>query len=152
LIGVKSLTITAHGSDGKVFRSKVSLAVKPWDGEGQRSWCGDCEIYVTPEAQQQLSDEQIWYHLGGFNDDGDTYDTQLHNVSEQLDAFWMRLTGPEEPMRSKLMECLSDLPQGWRSVTVQPDGRVTIRHGDDSEKTLLPPKPAQAEGVEEVGS
>jgi hypothetical protein len=151
LIGVESLTITAHGSDGKVFRSKVSLAVNPWDGEGQRSWCGDCEVYVTPEAQRQVTDEQVWYHMGGFSDEGDTYDTQLHGFSEQLDAFWMRLAGPEEPMRCKLMECLSNLPEGWRSVTIQPDGRVTIRQGDGSEKTLLPPKPVRAEG-EEVGS
>jgi len=123
------------------------MAVKPWEGDEQRSWCCDREVYVTPQAQQQVSASEVWFHLDGYSDDGDTYDTQQHDFNEELDAFWLRLSGPEEPMRCQLMECLRNLPEGWRSVTIQPDGRVTIIQGDGSEKALLPPKPTPAEGV-----
>jgi hypothetical protein len=152
LICVDSLSIKAHCSDGRIYRSAVCMAIKPWDGRGKQSWYGDYEVYVTPEAQRRVSDAEVWFHFGGFNDDGDTYDTQEYDFGQELDAFWMRLSGPEEPMRSKLMECLSDLPDGWRSVTIQPDGRVIIRQGDGSEKTLVPPRPPKPAGTEEVRS
>ncbi len=139
LICVDSLSITAYCSDGKVFASAVCMAVKPEDEE-QRSWCGQSEVYVTPQAQQQLSSSQIWFHLDGFSEEGDSYDTQEHDFRRELEAYWMRLSGPAEPMRCRLMDCLSDLPKGWRSVTIQPDGRVIIRLGDGREDTLLPPR------------
>ena len=150
LICVDALSITARCSDGKVFRSAVCMAVKPRDGEGQRRWCQEYEVYVTPEAQRRVNDSEVWFHFGGFNDEADTYDTQEHDFGQQLGAFWMRLSGPEEPMRAKLMECLSDLPEGWQSVTIQPDGRVIIRQGDGSEKAILPPRPPKR--AEEVRS
>jgi hypothetical protein len=101
-------------------------------------------VYVTPEAQRSLRDSAIWFHLGGFSEDGDTYDTQEHCFTTELDAFWLRLWGPEEPIRSKLVECLHDLPAGWQSVTIQPDGSVRILQRDGGQKVLLPPNAAQA--------
>jgi len=41
----------------------------------EKSWA-DATVYVTPRAQSQLSASEIWYHLGGWNEDGDTYETQ----------------------------------------------------------------------------
>jgi len=144
LICVDALAITAHGSDGKVFRAAVCMAVKPPEPtkDGQRIWFGESEVYVTPQAQQELSNGEIWFHLGGYNDEGDTYETQEYDFDKELDAFWLALAGPEEPLRCQLLDCLRDLAKGWQSVTIQPDGRVTIIQGDGITKTLLPPKPA----------
>jgi hypothetical protein len=146
LICVESLTITAHCSDGQVFHAPVCMAIKPWDAEGKRQWFDDYHVYVTPEAQRRLSDEHIWYHFGGFNDDGDTYDTQSHEFTQQLDAFWLRLTGPDEPLRHKLVECLSEL-KDWQSVQILADGRVTLKLRDGSERTIAPPARAAREEV-----
>ncbi len=145
LICVESILVAAHCSDGQVFRSAICMAVKPWDGEDKRSWYGDCEVYVTPEARR-LNDEQIWFHLGGFNDEGDTYDTQLYSFREELDQFWLRITGPYEPIRHKLMDCLSEL-KDWQSATILANGQVTLHLNDGSQKLLLPPEPAASEEV-----
>jgi hypothetical protein len=150
LMCVDSLVIAAHCSDGKVYRSAVCLAVKPWDRKERAPWNGDAEVYVTPEARGSLSYSDLWYHLGGFNDGGDSYDTQEYQVGQEIAAFWTRLEGPDEPLRQKLMECVSDLEEkGWRSVLIRADGKVTIRRLDGSEKLILPPEPAT---VEEVSS
>jgi len=145
LICVESILVTVHCSDGQVFRSRVPMAVKPWSGKEDR-WLRDCELYVTPEVRQQLSDEQIWFHLGGFSEDGDTYDTQLYNFSQELEEFWLRLTGPDESLRRRLVDCLSDL-KDWRSATILPDGRVQLQLSDGSQKTLIPSQPRAREEV-----
>ena len=147
LICVDSLSITAYCSDGKRLASPVCMAVRPGKDKEQRSWCGQSEVYVTPQARQRVSSSQIWFHLDGFNEEGDSYDTQERDFDQELEGYWMRLSGPAEPMRCRLMDCLSDLPKGWRSVTIQPDGRVIIRQGDGREDTLLPPRPAPTEEV-----
>jgi len=70
LVAVESLQITVHTSDKKVFKSDVLMAVLEQPRE-KRSWC--CmNVYVTLEARNQLNSTDIWYHLGGWNDDGDT--------------------------------------------------------------------------------
>ncbi|MCE9554993.1 MAG: hypothetical protein K8T91_16685 [Planctomycetes bacterium] len=46
-------------------------------------------------------------------------------------------------MRRKLMDCVWGLPDGWRSVTIKPDGRVTIRQAKGADTTLLPPGPGR---------
>lgn len=142
LICVESLSLAAHGSDGSVFRSAVCIAVKPWSGKGQRSWYGEYELYVTPQAQAVLSGEQVWYHFGGYSDEGDTYDTQAYDFNQQLDAFWTRLSGPDEPIRRKLFDALGELAGPWKSVTIRPDGQVTIRQANGNRKILSPPESA----------
>jgi hypothetical protein len=37
--------------------------------------------------------DPIWYHLGGWSDEGDTYDTQLADFEEQLNLFWADVIG-----------------------------------------------------------
>ena len=145
LICVDSLTITAHCSDGKVFRSDVCMAVKPWDGKAERHWHAETEVYVTPAARERLRSSQIWHHFGGFSDEGDTYDTQEHEFRQEVSAFWMRLAGPHEPLRHKLMECLAELGKGWRSATVERTGRVVILNDDGSRTTLMPPARSASE-------
>jgi hypothetical protein len=140
----QTIAIAAHCSDGQLFRSSVCMAIKPPSGDEQRSWYCNDELYVTPEAQQRLDDEHIWYHLGGFGDQGDTYDTQLYYFSKELEAFWLRLTGPDEPLRHRLLDCLSELVD-WRSATILANGQVTLQLADGSQKILLPPQPAAEE-------
>jgi hypothetical protein len=138
LICVESLSIAAHASDGKLFRSTVCMAVKPSDEGDQDPFMGDM-LYVTPAAQQELYDARIWCHLGGFSDDGDTYDTQEYTISKELEQFWQRLIGPHETLRSKLLEAASSLDKGWKEVTIKPNGQVIVRQKNGREQVITPP-------------
>jgi len=125
---VESITLTAHTSDGKVFRSNVLMAV------------GDDVVFVTPAARDRLRDSHIWFQLGGFNEEGDTYDTQEYQVREQLTAFWRNLLGPDESLRSAIIEAMRTAGSQWQRATVEHDGTVTITLADGNVKTLSPPK------------
>ncbi|MBK8270263.1 MAG: hypothetical protein IPK83_19000 [Planctomycetes bacterium] len=85
---------------------------------------------------------QIWYHLGGFSDDGDTYETQEVQFEEQLDRFWADLVGPDEHLRRKILEDLGFVKGDWSRVTISRDGGVRIHFADNSIKTLTPPNAA----------
>ncbi len=139
LICVDSLAISVRCSDGTGFSAPVCMALKPQSDDPQHLYL-TCEVYVTPEARQRLGDSQIWHHFGGYNDDGDSYETQEYDFGKELEAFWNRLVGPLEPLRCKLMDCLMDLKHKWKRVTIEPDGRVRIIQHDGSEKELAPPK------------
>jgi hypothetical protein len=139
LICVDSLAIAVRCSDGKTFRSIVCMAVKPAEPDRKDRWLGD-EVYVTPAAERELAARLIWYHLGGFSDDGDTYDTQEEQFSQELDAFWQQLVGPHESLRAQLMAATGTLTKGWRQVTIRPNGKVVILHKDKSEQVLAPPR------------
>jgi hypothetical protein len=138
LFCVDSITITVHCSDGRTFSSPVCMAIKPPE---QGSY--DQDVYVTPEARLCVSDEQIWFHLGGWSEDGDTYDTQLYDFRRELDEFWALVTGPNEPLRARLMECMADSEPKWESMTMLAEGKVTIRYKDGHELVIDPP-PADA--------
>jgi len=127
---VSSLTITAHASDGRVLSSPVCMARTPAREE---------DVLVTPEAEQRVSPSEIWYHFGGWYDDGDTYDTQQFQFEEQLDHFWAQLAGPNEHLRRSILASLAGIQPEWKSVTISSDGTVTVRHADGSERTLEPP-------------
>jgi len=144
LICVDSLVVKATCSDGKIFRSAVCLAIRQRQNQKQPSWFDEGEVYITPQAQHRLGSSDVWYHLGGYSDDGDMYETQEYDFGRQMDAFWMLLSGPYEPIRYKIMECLADLSQGWQSVLIQSDGKMTIHQADGTEKLILPPEPAAA--------
>jgi hypothetical protein len=118
------------------------MAVKPAEPDRKDSWLGD-EVYVTPAAERELAARLIWYHLGGFSDDGDTYDTQEEQFSQELDAFWQQLVGPHESLRAQLMAATEKLTKGWRQVTIRPNGKVVILHKDKSEQVLAPPRNAE---------
>jgi hypothetical protein len=136
LFAVDSLQIAAHTSDGKVFRSKVLMAVleQPRD---KRSWyCTN--IYVTLEARNQLNSSDIWYHCGGWNEEGDTYDTQLHDFEQYLEQFWATVIGPGEYLRWKIWECLFGIVKDWQRITIDADGTISIQYKDGSKKVFKP--------------
>ena len=134
LVAVDSLQITAHTSDGKVFKSEVLMAVLEQPTE-KRSWC--CmNVYVTLEARSQLGSTDIWYHLGGWNDDGDTWDTQLYDLEQELDQFWATIIGPGEYLRSKIRQCLFGVIKDWKRITIEADETITILYKDGTEKVF----------------
>jgi hypothetical protein len=134
---VDSIVITVRTSDGKVFTSPVCIAINPAIGEKQSA--EDC-VLVTPAAEEQLQPSEIWYHLGGWSDEGDTYDTQAQQFEEDLERFWVCLVGPDEQRRRSILNALRCIKPEWQSVTISSDGVVRIRHTDGSEQTLQPPK------------
>ena len=83
---------------------------------------------------------EIWYHLGGFSDEGDSYETQEYDFICELDRFWDQLHGPDEPLRRKFMDCMLSAEANWQSVMILPNGYVTIKFKDGSEKTMIPPR------------
>ena len=137
LVAVDSLQITAHTSDKKVFKSDVLMAVLEEPRE-KRSWC--CmNVYVTLEARNQLSSKDIWYHLGGWNDDGDTWDTQLYYLEQELEQFWATIIGPAEYLRSKLRSCLYGVVKDWKQITFDDNGAITIIYKDGTVKSYEAP-------------
>jgi hypothetical protein len=113
---VDSLRIAVQTSDGRSFESVVCMAVQAPSSE--KSWA-DATVYVTPKAQSQLSAPEIWYHLGGWNDDGDTYDTQEAQFSEDLERFWAALVGPDEHLRQNIVKALFDIRKEWKRFALR---------------------------------
>jgi hypothetical protein len=134
LVAVDSLQVTAHASDGKVFKSEVLMAVLEQQRD-ERSWfC--MNVYVTLEARNQLNSSDIWYHCGGWNDDGDTWDTQLYQFEEDLEQFWAAVIGPGEYLRSKIRDCLFGVIKDWQRITIEADDTVSILYKDGTEKVF----------------
>ncbi|HOW72218.1 MAG TPA: hypothetical protein PKY77_16585 [Phycisphaerae bacterium] len=137
LVCVDSLAITVRTSDGRNWASSVCMAVRPVTGKQKRRWWNE-EVLVTPEAQDRLNSTDLLYHLGGYSDEGDTWDTQDAQFCEQLERFWDRLVGPDESLRRRILEPFGGF-DSWRDATVLPSGRITIRFTDGSKKTIDPP-------------
>ena len=133
-IAVVSLEVTAHTSDGKVFAAKVCMAIVPPDRTDARNW--EADVYLTTEAQEQIDASDIWYHQGGFCDDGDTYDTQLGYFEKELSLFWSNILGPGHYLRSQILESLYGLELDWQRITIDADKTVTLLMKDGSEKVL----------------
>jgi len=133
---VESPRVTVRTSDGKTFSSPVCMAkpIPPADGE---DWDED-EMLVTPEAQTRLLASHVWYHLGGWSEDGDTYDTQEFQFEQELDRFWAELMGPDERLRRRVLEALLPVQPEWRSVEVESSGQVRIHLADGSTKVIAP--------------
>jgi len=140
LVAVETLEMTACTSDAKTFTSAVPLAVRIHERQmGQCRWVGT-EVLVTVDAREQLAITDLWYHLGGWSDEGDTYDTQLTDLQEQLNLFWTEVIGPGEYLRGKLLDCLRDFHLQWRNVSIESSGKVWITYKDGSAQMLLPPE------------
>ncbi len=132
LVAVDSLQLKVHTSNKKIFKSNVLMAVleEPAD---KRTWC--CmNVYVTLEARNQLSTTDIWFHLGGWNDEGDTWDTQKYQVEQELDQFWATIIGPAEYLRSKIRDCLYGIVKDWKKIIFEEDMNITILYKDGTEK------------------
>ena len=137
LVCVNHLALTAHTSDGKVFHAPICMAIRAHAAQDKQYWT-DEDVLVTPEANQQLLASQIWYHLGGWSEDGDTYDTQEDQVEQELNRFWADLIGPDEQLRRKLLETLLSLKEKWRSITIRHNGTVTIQRTSGKVRTIKP--------------
>jgi len=138
IVAVESLQIAVHTSDKKVFVSDVCMAVIE-EPSKERSW--SCmNTYVTLESRDQLNSTDIWYHLGGWNDEGDTWDTQLYDVEQAIEEFWATIIGPGEYLRSKIRECLFGLVKDWKSITFEEDDTLTIRYKNGTEKVYTSPR------------
>ena len=145
---VSSLTITAHASDGRVLSSPVCMAMALAPPEQASTWVAD-QVLVTPEAERRVSASEIWHHLGGWYDDGDTYDTQEFNFEQELNRFWADVVGPDEHLRQGILSSLAAIKPEWKSVTISSDGTVTVQYTDGAEKTLEPPPPASSASAAE---
>lgn len=137
VICVDSLTVTAHTSDGKTWNSPVCMAVQPVREDRKNAWW-DHDVLLTPEARERLNITDILYHLGGFSDEGDTWQTQEDQFSEEMDRFWDQLAGPDESLRRRILEPFDGFAE-WRRATILHTGKVTIHFANGSKKTIEPP-------------
>lgn len=144
---VDGLAIMAQTSDGKVFSSPVCMAKAP-PPEDAKGWCDD-EVLVTPEAEERLRPSEIWYHFGGWCDEGDTYDTQLGSFEQELDRFWADLLGPDEQLRRSIMAALAGLKLAWKSVKVFANGKIRVQLKDRTTKVIQPPRPGRRQRAQE---
>ncbi len=138
---VSSLAISVQTSDGKTFSSQVCMAKAP-PPEDAKGWCDD-EVLVTRVAEERLRPSEIWYHFGGWCDEGDTYDTQMSSFEQELDHFWADLLGPDEQLRRSILEPLAWLKPAWKTVKVFASGKIRIQFKDRTTKTIQPPRGAR---------
>jgi hypothetical protein len=138
LIAADSLQITVHTSDKKVFVSDVLMAVLE-ESKKKKSW-SYLNVYVTLEARNQLCATDIWYHLDGWHEDGDTYDTQLYYFEKDLEEFWATIIGPAEYLRSKIRQSLSGIIKDWKKIIFEEDGTLSIHYKDGTEKVYESPR------------
>jgi hypothetical protein len=131
------LEISVLTSDGKLFESRVPIAMVEHARNSMSSWA-EKTICMTKEVRKELCDEHLWYHFGGWSEDGDTYDTQLFDFGEELTQFWADILGPEEFLRDRLLGTISDFVSKWKKLTIRDDGTMTIQYADNSEKTCKP--------------
>jgi len=137
LVAVDSLQITVHTSDKKIFKSDVLMAVLEQPTK-KRTWC--CmNVYVTLEARNQLNSTDIWYHCGGWSDEGDTWDTQLYHFEQELEQFWATIIGPAEYLRSKIQSCLYGIVKDWKQIIFNDDESITITYKNGTVKSYESP-------------
>ena len=132
------LSITVHTSDDKIFSSDVCMAITKTPKRGKYKWCDDI-VCVTNEAGETLGSDNIWYHFGGFNAEGDSYETQQYEFEKDLDEFWNELIGPYETVRQQLIKELYPLYAKWQKVTIFEDKSLEILFKDGRKKRVRPP-------------
>jgi len=126
------LSITVLTSDGNVFTSDVCMATIEPQQRGKYHWC-DHVVCVTKEARNELGSDNIWYHLGGFNVEGDCYETQQYCFEKDLDEFWNTLIGPFETMRQEIYSIICrqySIHDKWRKISVTSEGTLDILFND----------------------
>lgn len=125
LVCVESLTITVQTSEGKTYSSIVPMAVVSEKTKGKHCWTNDI-VYVTREAKDQLDNVNIWYHLGGYSEDGDSFETQEYYFEKDLNEFWNELVGPHESLRQKLVSETWGLGDKWTKLVLTKEGSLEI--------------------------
>ena len=140
LVAAENLEITAYTSDGRIFSSAVPMAVRQQPRTEDRYRWTTVDVLVTRAAREELEPTDIWFHLGGWSEDGDTYDTQLETFEKELSLFWADVMGPGEYLRLRLFECLAEFNLDWQSVSIEANGKVWITYKDGTAKMLQPPQ------------
>jgi len=136
ITAVDSLEITARTSNGKTFNKPIEMAVRKPISKEDAQYC-DVEVLVTLKARASLDPANILYHLGDYDEDSDTYDTQLCYFKEQMELFWATIIGPGEYLRSRLLDCLRDFKLDWQTITIDSSGTLTITR-KDGQKDIFP--------------
>lgn len=138
------LSISVETCDGKTFASDVFMAIIELPSEGEGYW-NDPIVGVTKDARINLNIENIWYHLGGFDEEGDSYDTQLDYFEKDLDEFWSELVGPYESLRQQIQSLLSrqyNIREKWKRVIVNSDDSLELIFNDGKTELVIPPEQA----------
>lgn len=138
LVCYESLSITVKTSNGKEFCSDVIMAMINEPPSANFKWYTDV-AGVTKEARTELDTANIWYHLGGFSYDGDTYDTQEYYIQKDIDDFWNELIGPYETMRQKLISELYCVRGKWQKIVINEDHSLLIVFKDGKRETVNAP-------------
>jgi hypothetical protein len=123
-----NLTITVNTSDGRIFTSDVDMAVISNPKKQDQYWAEEI-VCVKYDARKNLSSEDIWFHMGGYSDDGDSYDSQLEYFQQELNDFWFELTGPYEGVRNDLISAINkqySIWDKWDKITVFSDKSIEI--------------------------
>ncbi len=142
LVCCDSLTIEVCTSDDMKFTSEVSMAVVNEPPTGNYKWHNEA-VYITEAARRELNYDNLWYHLGGFNDEGDSYETQQYYVEQELDAFWSDLIGPHEQLRHDLVKRINQhycISGKWQKTIIEENGIVRIMHKDGKTEIVSPPE------------
>lgn len=138
---VETLSIEVCTSDGQKFESGVLMAVVNEPPTGTYKYYSEA-VYVTPAARNELDTNHIWHHLGGYNEEGDCFETQEYEIQEQLNEFWSALVGPFEKMRQELISKINTehrLYDKWQKVVITNDGTVTIHFTNGKTETVKRP-------------
>ena len=142
LVCVESLSIEAETSDGKKIASGVSMAVVDESPTEKCNWYNE-SVCITEDAREELNCDNLWYHLGGYNDEGDSFDTQQYYAAKELDEFWNDLIGPHEQLRHKLIKRVDQhrpIFNKWHKVVINEDGSILIICKDGKTEIVKPPK------------
>ena len=127
-----NITIKVFTSDGKTFSSVVCMAVLNYDN-----------VFVTEKARNLLGSSEVWHHLGGYYEDGDTYDSQGYDFEKQWDRFWADFDGPDEHLRQKIMGTLWAL-KDWGKIQITKDGNIYIENENGTARAIEPPSKTAA--------
>jgi len=142
LVCVDSLTVSVRTSDDKAWSAPVCMALRPAREDRKNIWW-DYEVLVTPEARDLVDPTDILYHLGGYSDEGDSWETQAVQFSEEMERFWDQLVGPDESLRRRILAPFAPFTD-WRQAVILPSGKVTIHFTDGSTKTIEPPPTSES--------
>ena len=141
LVCVENLSIAVETSNGKHFASEVPMAMVSEKPTEQYRWHSEA-LYVTESARREVSDENLWYHLGGYNCEGDSYETQQYEIEQEINEFWSELIGPYENLRHELMTRISlhyRLYDKWQKIILEETGDMKILLKDGKSESVRRP-------------
>ena len=126
------------GCGSELFTSETRFD----SGCGWPSFWAPADANNTKEARDTLGSDNIWHHLGGFNVEGDCYETQQYYFEKDLDDFWNELVGPYETLRQEIYATLGRRPgmyDKWRKITLREEGTLEITFKDGKTERVHPP-------------